>query len=100
MEDRSRILSEEINYKQTSLVNLPKNPYNLLTMPYVFISGIPASGKSFLAKKIAQETGSFRLDTDTLREEMAKDPQLEPWVNSYWKLDEKKYLNETSCEQH
>lgn len=66
-------------------------------MSYVFISGIPASGKSFLAEKIAQKIGAFHLDTDTLREEMVKDPAIEPWINFYWKLDEKKYLTETPC---
>lgn len=68
-------------------------------MPYIFISGIPASGKSFLAKKVAQKTGAFHLDTDTLREEMSKDPKIEPWVNFYWNQDEEKYLKETSCEE-
>lgn len=68
-------------------------------MAYVFISGIPASGKSFLAKKIAEKTNSFHLDIDTLRSEMAKDTKLEPWVSFYWNKDERKYLTETSCEE-
>ena len=68
-------------------------------MHYVFISGIPASGKSFLAKKIAVKTTAFHLDIDTLREELTKDPKLAPWVNFYWDLDEKKYLTETPCEE-
>lgn len=66
-------------------------------MSYVFISGIPSSGKSFLARKVAQKTGTFHLDTDTLRDGMAKDPKLEPWVNFYWNQDERKYLTETPC---
>lgn len=68
-------------------------------MAYVFISGIPASGKSFLAKKIAKKTNSFHLDIDTLRNEMAKYTKLEPWVSFYWNKDERKYLTETSCEE-
>ena len=68
-------------------------------MAYVFIGGIPASGKSFLAKRIADKTHTFHLDIDTLRSEMAKDPMREPWVSFYWNLDEKKYLTETSCEK-
>lgn len=67
-------------------------------MSYIFISGIPASGKSFLARKFAQKTGTFHLDTDTLRDKMAKDSELEPWVNFYWKQDERKYLTETPCD--
>lgn len=68
-------------------------------MSYVFISGIPASGKSFLARKVTQKTGTFHLDIDTLREEMSKNPELEQWVNFYWNQDERKYLTETSCEE-
>lgn len=68
-------------------------------MSYVFISGIPTSGKSFLANKLAKNLGAFHLDTDTLREEMGKDQKLEPWVNFYWNQDEKKYLTDTSCEE-
>lgn len=38
-------------------------------MSYVFIGGIPASGKSYLARKVAEKTGAFHLDLDTLRKE-------------------------------
>jgi 2-phosphoglycerate kinase len=68
-------------------------------MSYIFISGIPASGKSYLAKKLSLELGVFHFDTDTLRKEMAKDPKLEPWVNFYWNKDEKEYYTNTSCDQ-
>lgn len=67
---------------------------------YVFIGGIPASGKSYLAKKVAKETGAFHLDLDTLRKEMAKNPKLEYWVNFFWNKEEEKYLSETSFEEH
>ena len=67
---------------------------------YIFIGGIPASGKSYLAKKISDETGAFVLDLDTVREEMSKDSKLEYWVNFFFKQDEEKYLIETSCEEH
>lgn len=68
-------------------------------MSYAFISGIPAAGKSFLAKKIVDKTGAFHLDIDTLREVIERDPQIEPWVNFYWNQDEKKYLTEVSYEE-
>lgn len=68
-------------------------------MSYVFISGIPASGKSFLAAKLAKETGAFHLDIDTLRSEMNKDPELDAWINFYNNQDEIEYLTITSCEE-
>lgn len=68
-------------------------------MSCVFISGIPTSGKSFLARKIAKKLGAFHLDTDTLRKKMSEDPKLEPWVNFYWNQDEKQYLSENSCKE-
>lgn len=68
-------------------------------MKYVFIGGIPASGKSFLAGKVAKATGALHVSIDGLREEMSKNPELEPWVNLYWKLDEEQYYNTTPCEE-
>jgi len=67
-------------------------------MAYVFIGGIPASGKSHLAKEISEEIGAFYFSTDNLREEFSKDPQLEKWVNFYWNLDEKDYYTNIPCE--
>ncbi|QQG43589.1 MAG: AAA family ATPase [Candidatus Daviesbacteria bacterium] len=69
-------------------------------MSYVFIGGIPASGKSYLAKKVAEKTGAFHLDVDTLRKEMSKDPQLKYWVNFFFNQDEEEYLKNTPCEKH
>ncbi len=67
---------------------------------YIFIGGIPASGKSYLARKIAEKTGALHLDTDTLRKEMSEDPVLKYWVDFFWNQDEEKYLTKTSCEDH
>lgn len=67
---------------------------------YIFIGGIPASGKSYLAKKVAEKTGAFHFDLDTLRKEMAKDPKLKYWVNFFFNQNEERYLKETSCEDH
>lgn len=69
-------------------------------MSYVFIGGTPASGKTYLAKKVAEQTEVFHLDLDTLRKEMRSDPQLKFWTDFFFNLDEEKYLKETSCEQH
>lgn len=68
-------------------------------MANVFIGGIPASGKSYLAKKLATQIGVYHLNVDTLRDEMSKDPELEKWVNFYWNQDEEKYLKETPIEE-
>jgi adenylate kinase family enzyme len=67
-------------------------------MSYIFISGIPASGKSYLAGKLAKKTGAYHLKTDDLRKEMSKDPKLKPWVDFYFNLDEKEYYETKSCE--
>lgn len=67
---------------------------------YVFMGGIPASGKSYLSRKVAEKTGVFHLDTDTLRKEMSSDPQLEYWLNFFWNQNEELYLTETSYEDH
>lgn len=67
---------------------------------YIFIGGIPAAGKSYLARKLAEKTGAFHLDLDTLRKEMAKDPKLVYWVNLFFNKDEEEYFKETFCEEH
>ena len=59
-------------------------------MQYVFIGGIPASGKSHLARKIAKTTGARHVEIDTWRDEMAVDPKLKYWVDFFWNLDEEK----------
>lgn len=67
---------------------------------YIFIGGVPASGKTYLAKKVAEQTGAFHFDLDTLRKEMTNNPKLKYWVDFFFNLDEEKYLKETSCEKH
>lgn len=68
-------------------------------MKYIFIGGIPTSGKSFLAEKIAKAKNIAHIDVDVWREEMEKNPALEPWVNFYWKLNEEEYFKNTSCDK-
>lgn len=67
---------------------------------YIFIGGIPASGKSYLAKKVAEKTGAFHLNLDTLRAEMTSDSKLKYWVDFFFNQNEEKYLKEVSCENH
>jgi len=70
-------------------------------MKCVFIGGIPASGKSYIAKKVANEIGAIHIDLDKLRcSEMIKNPELKPWTEFFMNRDEKTYWENTNCEQH
>ncbi len=66
----------------------------------VFVSGIPASGKSFLANKIAKEFGIRCVKLDLLRKEMWQDSALREWVDFFKNKDETKYWKSFSCEEH
>jgi predicted kinase len=67
---------------------------------YAFIGGIPASGKSYLAKKIAEETGATHINLDELRcSEMIRNPELKPWVEFFINKDEVSYWQNTNCEE-
>jgi adenylate kinase len=70
-----------------------QTPTNLL------ITGIPASGKSYLAKKLAEETGAIVVHLDDVRQELSKDPKYTDAVNFYLNQDEEKYYTETTDEQ-
>ncbi len=69
-------------------------------MKYVFIGGIPTSGKSYLAEKISKMTGAKHIDIDKWREEIKADPKLEKWVNFFWDKDEEEYWSTTDNNQH
>ena len=69
-------------------------------MKYIFISGIPASGKSYLAAKVAKAVGALHVEIDDLREEMRSDMELKKWVDFFWDKDEVEYWKNTSCGQH
>jgi hypothetical protein len=66
----------------------------------VFISGIPASGKTYLADKVAQQTGAIHVDLDATRAEMLNIESLEPWVSFFWNQDEDEYWDRTTKEEH
>ena len=68
-------------------------------MEYVFISGIPASGKSYLAAKIAKAIGILHIEIDEWQEEMKSDPELKKWVNFFWDQDEAEYWRTTNCDK-
>lgn len=69
-------------------------------MKSVFTGGIPAVGKTFLSNKLSQELDIQHIDTDDWREELKDDPKLKEWVDFFWNLDEEKYWEETTCEEH
>lgn len=69
-------------------------------MKYSFISGIPASGKSYLAQKVSKQTNSLYVNLDKFRIEMRNDPRLEPWASFFWNQDEGAYWKDVSCKKH
>ncbi len=64
----------------------------------LFISGIPTSGKSYLAKKLATVVGGEAVLLDDFRESLALNATYRKWVNFYLGLSEEKYLTETNAE--
>src|SRR3989338_5488335 len=68
-------------------------------MEYGFISGIPASGKSYLAAKVAKTVGALHIEIDELRKEMGKNPELKKWVMFFWNHDEAEYWKNTNCDE-
>jgi len=69
-------------------------------MKYVFISGIPAAGKSYIAERVAKTIGVMHIDIDEWREEMKSEPELKSWVDFFWNKNEEEYWRITSCEEH
>ena len=65
----------------------------------IFITGIPTSGKSYLAKQLADKICGIAVLLDDFRENCAENQQYKKWVNFYFDMDEKKYLTETTPEK-
>ncbi len=68
-------------------------------MNFAFISGIPASGKSYLANKVSKEIGIEYISIDNWREDMRSDSELKKWVEFFRNQNEEKYWHNTNCEQ-
>jgi len=68
-------------------------------MKYAFISGIPASGKSYLAEIIALALKMKHFETDDWREEFRRDEHAD-WVDFFWNKNEAEYWAKTDCEEH
>lgn len=65
----------------------------------LFITGIPTSGKSYLAKKLADRTNGIAVLLDDLRESLASAEEYKKWTNFYWDKNEEEYLTKTSAEE-
>lgn len=65
----------------------------------IFITGIPTAGKSYLAKKLADEIGGEWYSDDDMHRELVKDPRFKKWVNFYWDQDEKTYYTSKDYEE-
>lgn len=64
----------------------------------LFITGIPTSGKSYLARQLAEKVGGIAVLFDDFRENLAENDQYKKWTNFYLDVDEKEYLTKTSPE--
>ena len=76
-----------------------KSVMGMRIMKYAFISGTPASGKSYLAAKVAKAVGALHVEIDDLREEMRSDMELRRWVDFFLNQNEVEYWKNTSCDQ-
>lgn len=63
------------------------------------ISGIPTSGKSYLARKLAAATGGLAVCLDDTREELAKEERYRKWANFYLDKNEEEYLTQVPPEE-
>ncbi len=64
-----------------------------------FITGIPTSGKSYLAEKLAKEVGGVHVRIDDWREKEVGDPRFKQAINFYLDQDEKTYYTTTTFDE-
>lgn len=69
-------------------------------MKFAFISGVPASGKTYIAQKMFKSIGCLHVNLDDLRGDMVSDLKLEPWVNFFRRQNELEYWNSVTPEEH
>jgi len=67
--------------------------------PRLFITGIPTAGKSYLARKLLRETGGYCLETDNLRDDLAKDPEYSEWARFFKEENECSYYMNNDVEE-
>lgn len=65
----------------------------------IFITGIPTSGKTYLAKRLAKEINGIVISLDDLKLKISElNSEFKKWANFYWKKDEKEYLTSNDSE--
>jgi hypothetical protein len=67
---------------------------------YAFIAGLPATGKTALAAKIAKDLEMEHIEIDKWIEELRSDPKLAPWVDFFNQKDEADYWQKTDPTTH
>lgn len=65
----------------------------------LFITGIPTSGKSYLAKKLAQEVSGIAVPLDNRRKDFAKEEKYKKWTNFLFDKNEYEYLTKTTPDE-
>ena len=65
----------------------------------LFITSIPTSGKTHLAKKLADEVGGIAVILDELRKNILLDETYKKWINFYLDKDEESYFAQVSPEE-
>ncbi len=65
----------------------------------LFITGIPTSGKSYLANKLAEHFNGQVVSLDDFREDLSSDNRYREFVNFYIDKDEKEYYENVSPEE-
>ena len=68
-------------------------------MNSVFIGGVPAAGKSFLADKISKKYGINHVEVDKIRGAIDK-LELTQWVNYFRDQDPEEYWQKTKSKEH
>lgn len=62
----------------------------------LFITGIPTSGKSYLAEKLAKEVSGIAIMLDNYRKDFAKEEKYRKWTNFLFDKNEYEYLTKTT----
>lgn len=72
-------------------------------MKNIFISGIPCSGKTTLARRIHQLTGVHMIEGDGIRGDIGNqnsDTLARDWANFFKNQNEEQYWKKTKCDEH
>ena len=65
----------------------------------LFITGIPTSGKSYLAEKLAKEVSGIAVLLDNYKKDFAKEEKYRKWTDFLFDKNEYEYLTKTTPEK-